>query len=187
MDQAAEDAALACIQHGQIGEALQILMKAYGTPITAFALRIVRNHEAAKDVRQQVFLEAFQGIDKFQRRASLWTWLCGIAYHRSLDELRRGKRAPPLSKLDQFDVLEELVGEPDPLMDPDQTATRRALERCLEKLAPPLRSQVMMRYFLGLSYAEIGEEVGAPQGTVQVRVSRILPRLRRCLKGEGLP
>jgi RNA polymerase sigma factor (sigma-70 family) len=72
-------------------------------------------------------------------------------------------------------------------MDPDQTATRRALERCLEKLAPPLRSQVMMRYFLGLSYAEIGEEVGAPQGTVQVRVSRILPRLRRCLKGEGLP
>jgi DNA-directed RNA polymerase specialized sigma24 family protein len=44
----------------------------------------------------------------------------------------------------------------------------------------------LMRCFLGLSYVEIAAVVGDPHGTVQVRMSRILPRLRRCLRGEGV-
>jgi len=43
-----------------------------------------------------------------------------------------------------------------------------------------------MRCFFGLTYAEIGETVGSAHGTVQVRMSRILPRLRQCLRNEGL-
>ena len=49
-----------------------------------------------------------------------------------------------------------------------------------------MRMQLLMRHFLGLSYIEIGEAVGVPHGTIQVRMSRILPRLRRCLRGEGV-
>jgi RNA polymerase sigma-70 factor (ECF subfamily) len=158
-------------------------MVAYGRPITAFAVRLVRNHEVAKDIHQQVFLDAFQGIDRFQGRSSLWSWLCGIAYHRCLDELRRNRRT---TTADDFDVLDQLSGQPDPTMDVDGATKRRALEHCLGKLAAPLRSQLLMRCFLGLSYVEIGLTIGDAHGTVQVRMSRILPRLRRCLRGEGV-
>lgn len=160
-------------------------MATYGVPLTAFALRILRDRELVKDVRQQVFLEAFQGIDKFERRSSLWSWLCGIAYHRCLDELRRSRRAGPL---DDFGGSDEHVRPPDSTitMDVDRVATHRALEECLGKLSVPMRTQLLMRYFFGLSYVEIGEAVGVPHGTVQVRMSRILPRLRRCLRGEGV-
>lgn len=183
VDRAAEDAALTHVRADRRGEALQLLMAAYGDPVTAFAVRILRDRELARDVRQQVFLEAFQGISRFEGRSSLWTWLCGIAYHRCLDELRRNRRA---AALDDFDVLDGLVGQPDPTMDLDQVAKQRGLEACLGKLSPALRSQLLMRYLLGLSYVEIGEMVGVAPGTVQVRMSRILPRLRRCLRGEGL-
>ena len=157
-------------------------MGAYGKLITGFALRIVRQHELAKDIRQTVFLEAFQGFDRFEGRSSLWSWLCGIAYHRSLDELRRLRRA---SAGDDRELLDRLVGPPDST-DVDRVAKRRALEQCLGELSVPMRTQLLMRCFLGLSYAEIGEVVGAPHSTVQVRMSRVLPRLRRCLRGEGL-
>lgn len=182
-DLRAEEAALMCVRGDRRDEGLKILMIAYGAPLVAFALRAVRDRELAKDVRQQVFLEAYQGIDKFEGRSTLWSWLCGIAYHRCLDELRRGRRTGPL---DDFDVLDGLAGLPDPSMDEDRIAKRCALERCLGKLPTTMRAQLLMRCFLGLSYAEIAEVVGDPAGTVQVRISRILPPLRRCLRGEGV-
>lgn len=182
-DRSAEDAALTAVRRGRPDEALKILMDVYGAPITAFALRIVRNRELAKDVRQQVFLEAFQGIARFEGRSSLWSWLCGIAYHRCLDELRRLRRA---RAGDDLAFLDELAGHAEPTMDADRVAKRRALEECLGKLTLDMRTQLLMRCYFGLTYAEIGETVGTPHGTVQVRMSRILPRLRRCLRDEGL-
>lgn len=183
VNQPVEEAALACVRQGRRDEALKALMAAYGAPLTAFALRILHDRELAKDVHQQVFLEVFQAIDRFESRGSLWSWLCSIAYHRCLDELRRVRRT---DAIDQFDVLDGLAGTPHPTMDEEQIAKQRALEQCLGKLSVALRTQLLMRYFLGLSYVEIGEAVGAPHGTVQVRMSRILPQLRRCLRGEGV-
>jgi len=158
-------------------------MTTYGAPITAFVLRIVRNRELAKEVYQQVFTEALQGFDRFEGRSSLWSWLCGIAYHRCLDELRRLRRA---SAVDDLELLDELVGHDDSTMDEDRVAKRRALEQCLGKLTADMRTQLLMRCYFGLTYAEIGEKVGSTHSTVQVRMSRLLPRLRRCLREEGL-
>jgi RNA polymerase sigma-70 factor, ECF subfamily len=182
-DLVAEASALAELRAGRPSQALKILMNAYGEAVLGFAMRIVRDRELARDVRQQVFLEAFQGFNRFEARGSLWSWLCGITYHRCLDELRRGRRT---ATVDDFDVWEGLAGEPDPLMNGDRAGQRRALEQCLGKLSDSLRSQLLMRCFLDLSYVEISKILNISQGTVQVRVSRILPRLRRCLQGEGV-
>ena len=171
------------MRHGRREEALKILMTAYGAPITAFSIRVLRNPEAGRDVRQQVFLEAFQGIEKFAGRSSVWRWLCGIAYHRCLDELKRGRRR---DVVEDFDVLDAIAAPPDPMMDAARVEKRRALERCLGKLSVPMRTQLLMRYHFGLNYVEIGEAVGASPSAVQVRMSRILPRLQRCLRGEGI-
>lgn len=184
IDHAAEERALASVQRGRRAEALAILMVAYGPKITAFAERMLRQNELANDVRQQVFLQAFQRLDSFQARSSLWTWLCSIAYHRCLDELRRHGR---WNTVEDLESVENVLYEADASLDPDHLVKRRALERCLVKLPPRLRAQLLMRCFLGLSYTEIAELVGASHAAVQVRISRILPRLRRCLRGEGLP
>lgn len=158
-------------------------MEAYGQLITAFILRTVEHRETAEDLRQQVFLEAFQGIDRFQGRSSLWTWLCGIAYHRCQDELRRRKRA---ARLGEQQPGPEPGALGDPLAVGSSLSRRRALEQCLRKLAPEMRIQLLMRCLFEMSHAEIGELVGDSHGTVQVRMSRILPRLRKCLRGEGV-
>src|SRR4051812_20724321 len=61
VDRSCEAAALAWVGRGRRDEALKILMAAYGAPLTAFAVRVLRDRELAKDVRQQVFLDAYQG------------------------------------------------------------------------------------------------------------------------------
>jgi RNA polymerase sigma-70 factor (ECF subfamily) len=183
VDHASEAAALACVRRGERDQALKILMVAYGASLTAFVVRVLRDRELAKDVRQQVFLDAFQGLEKFEGRSSLWSWLCSIAYHRCFDELKRVQRA---RAADELDVRDGLAEPPDAAMDPDRVEKRRALDHCLGKLSAAMRAQLLMRYLLGLSYAEIGEVIGVPHSTVQVRISRILPKLRQCLRGEGV-
>lgn len=181
VDHTAEASALSAARAGRSSEAVKILMRAYGEPITAFALRMLRETELANDVRQQVFLEAFQGLEKFREAGSLWSWLCGIAYHRCLDELRRNRRN---GAVEDLDILDRFEGHIDPPV--DHVAERRALERCLAKLSASMRSQLLMRCFLGMSYMEIADIVNVPHSTVQVRISRILPRLRRCLRKQGV-
>lgn len=182
VDRQREEAALQHLERGDRRAALSVLIETYGTRITTFASRVLRDRERAKDVRQLVFIDAYQKLDTFQRRASLWSWLCGIAYHRCLDELKRTRQ----TLVENSDVLEELLGPSEIPMD-QRVAQQRALEHCLGRLPETMRTQIVMRCFLGLSYEEISELVGDPPGTIQVRISRILPRLRRCLRNEGVP
>lgn len=178
----AEDEALACRRRGQLSEAIEVLMKAYGSLILSFVLRIVRHRETAEDVCQQVFFEAFQGIVKFQYRSSFCTWLTSIAYHRSIDLVRRDRR---IAATDGSDVLDALYWSSEQPMDPEAVGKRRALEQCLGKVHEGLRTVLLMRFHVGLSCVEIGEITGAPSKTVQMRIARVLHQLRRCLRGKG--
>jgi RNA polymerase sigma-70 factor, ECF subfamily len=184
IDEEVETAALAYLRRDQRAKALEILMKAYGPRITAFAFRTMRHRAAAEDVRQQVFLEAYVGMLKFEQRSTFWTWLCGIASHRVIDEIKRQRKSAPDPT---FDVLKELGLQPDPTMDTKtNTALRRALEHCLGKVPAPLRTELLMHFFFGLSYVEIEQLLGVAAGTIQVRMARILPKVRRCLKARGV-
>ena len=175
-----EKQALAALDANDINEAFRLLVTTYGHYLVGFAMRIVRHKETAEDIAQQAFVEAFLGIEKFQRRSSLWTWICGIASNRATDHHRRNKRIVDVS---DFDVWLEgaLQPEQDRGSDIDR---RRVLERCLNKMDPEVRAQLLERYVGGLTYDEIGKIVGDAPGTVQVRLSRALPKLRKCLGME---
>ena len=178
-DRANEELVLGLVRGGKLDDALAMLVKLYSQSLVSFARRVVRDREIARDICQIVFLEAFRGIAKYEGRSSLWSWLCGITSHRCIDELRRRKRSPN----DVLEVIEQIADIPDT---DEQLAERRAIERCLTKLNDPLRAQVLMRFYGGLSFAEIGEHIGDAPGTVQVRINRALPLLQRCLRNQGV-
>lgn len=72
----------------------------------AVAQRFVGNEEAARDCVQKAFLQAFRGIDRFEERASLGTWLHRIVVNAALTKLRARDRRPEESLealLPQFD------------------------------------------------------------------------------------
>lgn len=183
VDPACEELVLAHRAEGRLDEAIAVLLKAYGKPMLAYIHRMVHDREAAKDVRQNVFIDAWRGLAEFEGRGTLWSWLCRIAYHRCVDHSRRGGRSVPETPLDKV-VLDGGPAAPDPSMDPELALQRQALDQCLGQLQELHRDQVLMRYLLRLSFVEIGELVNEPPGRIQVRMSRILPRLRRCLQSR---
>lgn len=178
-----EEAVLALLDRGQREPALQVLMTTYGPLIVGFAFRIVRDRALAEDIRQQVFIDAYRGLDTFERRGTLLGWLCRITRNRCIDALQRQRRTEPDPDMD---VSTERFGSSLLAMSIDRAAQHRALQHCLGKLPAPMRALLLMRYLLGFSYEEIGAEVSAKPGTVQVRISRLLPRLRGCLRAAGV-
>jgi RNA polymerase sigma-70 factor (ECF subfamily) len=186
IDAAREREVLDLWARGRRDEAMRVLMSTYGRLIVAYARRTVRDEHDAQDIRQQTFLEVFRGLDTFERRSSLWTWLCKIAFNRCVDAGRRRGRIDKGEVAVDSDVLDAVRDPSEHAMSADVLAMRRALETCLRKLPIAIRLQVLMRTHQGLSYSEIAEIVGDPAGTVQVRIARALPKLQKCLRGEGV-
>ena len=179
---------LAAVDRGEPEQALRLLMKAHGVAIYRYCASRLGS-DRADDVHQTVFIEAHRDLPRFERRSSLRTWLFGIANHRCLDHIKtRGRH-------DSKFLPTEDPGATDPSEDPSpfeqvsREQLRNLLQHCLETLTDAARDAVLLRYRDGFQYEEIAklhrEGSGIPEekpGTLQQRVARALPLLRKCLE-----
>lgn len=177
---------LAALERGDRDLALRLLMRDYGSAVYRYCRQVLGDGDLVDEVHQMTFVQAYEGMSRFAGRSSLRTWLFGIAHHRCLDALkisrRREKRFPPLDGLPDRPAAAETAE--------DRLATRsrvRALERCLRELAPRVRAAVLLRFQQGVTYEEMARLEGERAPTLQARVARALPVLRRCLEGKGWP
>ena len=158
---------------------LTILMNRFGDGIYRFALVSMGDAEIAADIRQQVFLEAYRDLETYARRASVASWLFGIARHRCLDAVKAKRRWS--TRFTSDDTAECADDHPAPDRQIDRGRVLHALRACVARLAPASRQAVLLRYRDELSYHEVAAIVGDSPSTVEQRVRRALPKLRSYL------
>jgi RNA polymerase sigma-70 factor (ECF subfamily) len=141
------------------------------------AYRLTGNAHDAEDLVQETFLRAYRAFDRFEPGSNARAWLYTILGRVRTDLFRRAKRRPRTV---------ELVDE-GPAVDAPQDALasgREDLERALRALPEAFREAVVLRDVQELSYAEIGEALGIPVGTVMSRIHRGRALLRAALAGR---
>jgi RNA polymerase sigma-70 factor (ECF subfamily) len=140
------------------------------------AVRMVGVQDAA-DVTQQVFLQVFRSIDQFRGGSRFETWLYRLAVNESRQHLRRNRR---------WRHQNELGWEPmDETHQGDGAERRELLDLALARVDPELRSMFLLREVDKLSYREIAEALGIPEGTVGSRLNRVRGELRHHLSELG--
>lgn len=125
--------------------------------------RIVLCHDDANDVLQNVFIKVWKGIDDFQNRSKLSTWLYRIAVNEALDFLRRQRNVASLDTVDNMSVADQL--EADQYFDGD-----RAQALLLEAIAslPDVQRVVFnLRYYDELKYTEISQMLDTSEGALK--------------------
>lgn len=159
------------------------LMRAHGDAVLGFCIRVLRDRDLAEEIRQQTFLEAFRDFDRFQGRSSRRAWLFSIASHRCLDAVR--KRHSGWIESDD----DALIRSHDPGTGPreqlEHAQLTAALEDCMKTLSPEVRMTVLMRFQTELSYEELAVQLSTRADALQMRVTRALSSLRRCLESKG--
>ncbi len=163
-------------------EAFDAVVGAWLRPLYWHVRRLVVVHEDAEDVVQESFVKAYDALDSFRGGAAeLRGWLYRIATRTALSLLRRRRRGL-FSSLD--DVSRELA---DRVSEECGDAAEEALVRFQQAvLNLPLRQRLVfnLRYYDGLSYAEIARILQQREPTLRVNYHHAVEKLKQILREE---
>ncbi len=136
----------------------------------------------AEDLYQETLMEAWRGLPGFDGRASLKTWVYGIARHKCLDQLRREYRRPVAPLMPEGEA-----GPGVPVEGFEDGAVRRIdLQTALRGLNGEDRGLLQLVYAEGFSVREAAQILCIPEGTVKSRLHSLRKALRQAL-GENKP
>jgi RNA polymerase sigma-70 factor (ECF subfamily) len=151
------------------------------------AARLLADREEAKDVSQDVFLQVYRMLPRFEGRSSLKTWIYRIVVNQCRNRQRwwrrrRRDKALPLEELAASDSAR--LATPSREGPEDEVARREEsgrVQQALLKLSLDHRAVLLLREVEELSGAEIAEALGVAEGTVKSRLARARDALRRAL------
>ncbi|MBT3981732.1 MAG: sigma-70 family RNA polymerase sigma factor [Bacteriovoracaceae bacterium] len=139
--------------------------------LVSFAGSILKNHEDAKDIVQEVFCECLSGQDKNLSRAYLFK----AVRNRALNKKRASARF--YQATERFkEYLEQSARA---FFDPADSVTAY-----FNKLPPPMRIALILKIQQGLTTSEIADVLGIPEGTVKSRINSGLCKIRKSIKRD---
>lgn len=170
------------IDHGDLKAALTALMQRHGVAVYRYCREELHDRTLADDVHQQIFIQAYRDLTRFAARSTLRTWLFAIARHRVLDAAKSRRRAQ--AHIEEDDTADAVDPTPPPGDRLDEARLERTLIHCLRKLGEHARGVLVLRYQQGFTFEQLAEIYGDKPGTLQARVMRSLPVLRRCIEAR---
>ncbi|MDQ3936235.1 MAG: RNA polymerase subunit sigma-70, partial [Actinomycetota bacterium] len=182
-------------------EAFRRLTEPHRRELQVHCYRILGSVQDAEDLVQETLLAAWRGLESFEGRASVRSWLYRIATNRCLnvlrDRSRRPQEVPPMAEAPEPTRRVEpiwLEPYPDILLDdiPDHAAgpearyeTRESIELAfivaLQHLPPRQRAALVLRDVLGFQTAEVAEMLDAGEASVKGALQRARESVRERL------
>lgn len=138
----------------------------------------------AEDVTQDVLIEVYRCLPRYEGRSRLQTWMLGLA-HNICRQKRRGSSGARRSFAAARATDEVLRTVADATADLDALLARREVQAqvrsAINRLGPEHREVVLLREIEGLSYGEIAGVLQIPVGTVRSRLHNARVELGTCL------
>ena len=140
----------------------------------------------ADDAAQEVFIKAYQALDRFQGKSALSTWLYRIAVNHCIDMIRKRAR----QKTESWEALlerdgekiEALFAEAEPAQSLDEQ--KELLTKLLSHLPEKSREMLILREVEGLSYQELAQALNCTQDSVKARLKRTRKELDSIMRHQ---
>ncbi len=163
-------------------ELYELIMRRYNQRLFRISRAYVRDADAAEEVVQQAYINAYEHLASFEGRSKFSTWLTRIVINEALRKQRDQERLRPLeiysSIEEDYDVQFPSPHGEDPAERVMNDELRTILERTIDTLPQKYRSVFMMREIEEMSIAETSESLGISPGNVKVRLNRAKEMLR---------
>ena len=178
------DADLVALARERDAEAFRKLVERHQDYVYNAIYHMVGRRQDVDDLAQEVFLNAYRGLPRFEGRSKFTTWLYGIALNSVRGYWRRRKRVRVFSTDASADdgPTHQLEADGD---DPPEAALRRErvehVRAAIAELEDDMREIVVLRDIQGLTYDELAETLDVPIGTVKSRLYRARRALRDAL------
>ncbi|MGH9175309.1 MAG: RNA polymerase sigma factor, partial [Vicinamibacterales bacterium] len=157
------------------------IVRAYQDTALRTAFLMTNDRQAAEDVAQNAFLNAFRHLARFDLERPFRPWFLTILANEARMHLRARRRRPDSELPDDLPDGVEADAILTRLIRDDERARVRA---ALAALDEPFRTAVILYYFNDLSIEEIAAATESQPGTVKSRLHRGRQQLRRLLQHE---
>lgn len=168
-------------------EAFRVLVERWGPRVRAFLQRALASRRDAEDLTQETFLRVYRGAARYRPEGHFSAWLFRIAGNLARQELRRRKLValllgePAARPEDVFDSI-PAPGTFDPESPLRAEEIRRALAWSLSRLPARQRLAVLLRYYEGMSTAEMARALGTSGRAAESLLARGTRSLRLHLR-----
>lgn len=135
----------------------------------------LQSKEDAQDLTSQVFLEAWQGIKRYDGKRSFKTWIFSIARYTLIDFYRSHKTTASL------DAVTDLAGKTDIQAEAETKSDMDFVISEMNRLPELYQTILKLRFLDELEYSEIAEMTGKTENSVRVIVKRGLDRLKKLI------
>jgi RNA polymerase sigma-70 factor (ECF subfamily) len=185
------------VRRAQDGDemAFREIVERYQSKVFSLIYGILRNHNDAEDIAQQVFTKVYFSIRNFDFRSSLLTWIYKITVNECYDYLRKKKVRKLVYESDftEEDALRMENSETarDPKRPVDVTLAQRDLAlKLLSRLPEEERTLLLLKEVEGHSVEELAEMTGINENTIKVKLFRARQKLlkvaQRLTRSPGL-
>jgi RNA polymerase sigma-70 factor (ECF subfamily) len=157
------------------------IVRAHGDKVFSLVYRMIGNRAEAEDLAQEVFVTVFKTVDTFRSESKFTTWLLRIAANHCKNRIKYlSRRRTDGGGLD--DMPEERMADagrapvqghidgPDVML--EAAELERLMQQAITTLDEEHRLLIVLRDVEELSYEEIGEVAGLPEGTIKSRLHR---------------
>jgi len=197
---AADDAAVLAALRAGDETAFTTLVETYHPAMVRLATAYVPSYAVAEEVAQEAWLGVLQGLDRFEGRSSLKTWIFRILTNIAKTRGARENRSQAFSSV--FDD----IGDDEPSVDPDRFAReghwllapsgwgdspetkledaecQRLIHQAIESLPPNQREVIRLRDVLGFTSEEVCNSLEVSETNQRVLLHRARSRVRKALE-----
>lgn len=176
-------------------ESFERIVFAYQQKVFNLAYRLLGEREEAEDLTQEVFVNVFRHISKFQGKSQFSTWIYQVTMNHCRNRFKYLKRRYHHATESLDDPLQTSEGEidkdlPDEGDIPEDVLYRQQIQGMVQvalgKLQEDHREVVVLRDIQEFSYQEISDVLGLPEGTIKSRLHRARLELRETLRRLGI-
>ena len=198
-----EDAAVIAALRARDERVFEELMRMYNASLLRVAQIYVASRAVAEDVVQETWIGVLNGIDRFEGRSSLKTWIFRILTNIAKTRGQREGRTVPFSALERPDAVPEAAVDADRFLPADHerwpghwsskpepwpeerllaAETREVVERAIEQLPPAQRAVISLRDVEGWSSEETRNALGVSETNQRVLLHRARSKVRQALE-----
>lgn len=159
-------------------EWVESLIKKYSSRLLHYLCGHTYSREDAEDLLQDIFVSVYEHNNEFDpSRCNEEAWLYIIAKRKLVSYYRAFKRNESIDEMEDY----QLPGDNSMAQATNLMACRQAVAKALSGLDERSRDIVVLKYFSGFTYKEIGEKLGISEGNARVICSRSLEKMQNLI------
>lgn len=145
------------------------IIRRYEKKLAHYLQKFIHDRDELEDILQDVFIKAYRNLNNFDVQKRFLPWIYRIAHNEAINFIKKYSKEVISIDQSEWDVIDKSLEVSEKV---DRVLLKKKIEEGLSKMKLKYREPLMLFFFEGRSYEEIGDILLMPTNTVGTLIRR---------------